>query len=114
MDATYGMMLNTHMMWGLMVLLFILSLVFRNQKITVMILRLSYIVMLVSGAYMLYARGFELVFLLKGLLALVLFGIMEMLVGKTQRGEKQVPILWVIFAVLIILIPAIGYGYIKF
>lgn len=108
------MLLKLHMMWGVMVLLFILSLIFRGQKITVMLLRLTYLLMLGTGIGLLIGFKFPLLFVIKGVLALLLFGVMEMIVGKAQRGDRAVPLLWVLFVILIVLIPAIGYGYITF
>ncbi len=108
------MMLNVHMMWGVMVLLFILSLIFRGLKITVMLLRLTYLLMLGTGIGMLISRGFPMLFVIKGVLAFLLFGVMEMIVGKAQRGERAVPLFWVLFIILIVVIPAIGYKYITF
>lgn len=108
------MMLKLHMMWGVMVLLFILSLIFRGQKITVMLLRLTYLLMLGTGIGLLIGYKFPLLYVMKGVLAFLLFGVMEMIVGKAQRGERVVPLLWVLFIILIVIIPAVGYGYISF
>lgn len=108
------MMLKVHMMWGVMLLLFILSLVLRKQKITVMLLRVTYLVMLVSGIAMLFYIKFPMMYVIKGILAVALIGVMEMILGKALRGDRAVPLLWVLFVILIILVPAMGYGYINF
>ncbi len=108
------MMLKLHMMWGAMLLLFFLSLFLRKQKITVMLLRLSYLLMLGTGIGMLINSGFHYFYLLKGLLAIVLIGMMEMIVVNVQKGVSAKPVLWIVFAILIIVVPAMGYGYFRF
>jgi hypothetical protein len=107
------LLLKLHMMWGGMVILFILSIVLRGQKITPMLLRFSYLVMLGTGIGMLFHLKFPLMYVVKGILAILLIGVMEMILGKAQRGERTLP-LWILFAILIVLVPAIGYGFIRF
>lgn len=112
------MMLKLHMMWGAMVLLFILSLILRKQKITVMLLRLSYLLMLGTGIGMIVnifkASGFQLFYLLKGLLAVGLIGMMEMVVTRVQKGVRVAPVLWIVLVLLLAVVPAMGYGYFRF
>lgn len=108
------MMLKVHMMWGALVLLFVLSLFLRKQKITVMLLRLTYVLMLATGIGMLVAIGFQLFYIAKGLLAIALIGVMEMITGKVRRGQRAPIVLWILLVALFVVVPAMGYGYFKF
>lgn len=99
--------------WLLMVILFILSVIFQNQKITVMIQRLFYLIMLVSGIGMLAILGFPLLFVIKGILAIILIGIMEMIVARRRRKQPTAP-MWIVFVIALIVIVLIGYGVISF
>lgn len=107
-------MLKMHMIWGLMLLLFILSLIFRKQKITTMLLRLTYLIMVGTGIGMLVNLGFPIFYVIKGLIALVMIGMMEIIVGQAQKGARSAPIAWVIFILALILVPSMGYGLIHF
>lgn len=109
-----GFMIQLHMLWGLMLLLFILSLIFRKQKVTPMLLRLSYLVVVGTGLGMLIKMGFPIFYVTKGLLALVLISMMEIIVNQAQKGGRSAPIVWVIFALTIVLVPLMGYGIIRF
>jgi peptidoglycan/LPS O-acetylase OafA/YrhL len=112
-EFTLDILLKMHMMWGVMVLLFLLSIFLPKQKISPVLLRISYLVMLGSGIGMLFYIHFPLFYMIKGLLAILLIGVMEMLLGRTKRREPVLPF-WILFILLIILVPAMGYGYIHF
>lgn len=107
--------------WLLMVIMFIVSyaLIKKNSqsgaKVTSMILRLLYLVMLISGAVMLYRYNFSFVFVIKGLLAVVLIAIMEATLGRVKRqpGAKMgVP--WLLFIIVLVLVVLIGFKVIQF
>lgn len=76
-----------------------------------MIQRLFYLIMLGTGIGMLFILGFPLIYVLKGILAIVLIGVMEMIVGKRKRAEST-KMLWVACIVLILVIISIGYNWI--
>jgi len=112
-----SMLLHTHSAaWLIMVILFILSIAFKKQKVTPMILRLFYLIILGTGIGMLINLSFPLTYVLKGILAVVLIGLMEMILGRTKRGEGSkmpVPAFWVIWVVLLIVIVLTGFGVIS-
>jgi hypothetical protein len=103
------------MLWGVMILLFLLSVFFRKQKVTTMILRLFYLIMLGTGLGMLFMIGFPppLVLVVKAILAILLFGIMEMILGRTNRRQPKW-MFWILFIILVALVPMMGYGIITF
>lgn len=94
--------------WGIMILLFILSLVFYRQKGWSMALRLSYLVMLVTGIWMLILHHFPALYDVKGVLAILLIGLMEMALGRRQK-QKSTTLILVFSAIDLILILLIGY-----
>lgn len=104
-----GVLLHIHSgVWGIMVLLFILSFAFYHQKVWSMILRLSYLVMIITGVWMLALIGFPAMLILKGILAVVLIGLMEMALAKRGR-QQSATLLLVLLAVDLIFILLIGY-----
>ncbi|RAV20910.1 DUF1516 family protein [Paenibacillus contaminans] len=99
--------------WLITIILFILSFLFQGQKVTPMLLRLFYLIMLVSGISMLFILEFPLAFIIKGLLAVVMIGSMEMILGRKRRGEKTMP-LWLVFVVLLAIVVLMGFNVISF
>ncbi|RYM01721.1 DUF1516 family protein [Sporolactobacillus sp. THM7-7] len=105
----FNVLLHTHSgMWGVMVLLFILSFAFYQQKGWSMALRLAYLIMLATGIWMLTLIGFPWKFILKGILALILIGLMEATLGKRKRRESTLT-LWILIIVILIVILLLGY-----
>lgn len=94
--------------WGILVLLFIFSFAFYRQKGWIMGLRLSYLVMIITGIWLLFLIHFPIMFLLKGVLAILLIGLMEMVLGRRKKQKSTVPFL-VLLAIDLILILLIGY-----
>lgn len=106
----FDILLHTHSgMWGIMVLLFILSFAFYQQRGWSMGLRLAYLVMIVTGVWMLALKGFPWLFILKGILALILIGMMEMTLSKRRRKESTF-LMWILIVVVLLVILLIGYG----
>lgn len=99
--------------WAILVIFFILTCFLRKQKVTGMITRLFYVLMLVSGAGMLFMLGFPLMYVVKGILAIALIAFMEMIQGRLRRGESTT-VHWVIMVVLLVLIILMGFGVISF
>ncbi len=85
----------------------------KAQKITHMILRLFFIIMVVSGLGMLVGYQFSLVFVIKGILAIALIGLMEMILVRTKKG-KQAGKLWLPFIVVLVLVFLLGFNVISF
>lgn len=105
--------------WAILVVLFIISFILYKvgkQKagtIVQMILRLFFIIMLVSGVLMLIGYKFPLAFIVKGVLAVLLIGFMEMALGKTKRKESATVAL-LLTVVALVIVALMGYGVISF
>ncbi|WP_059103711.1 YisL family protein [Shouchella shacheensis] len=105
--------------WAFLAILFVVSyFLYRANKnragtIIQMILRLFYLIMIVTGAGMLYGYGFPTMFVVKGILALVLIGFMEMTLAKTKRGESAL-VGWILVVVTLLLVVLMGYQVISF
>ncbi|RXZ80653.1 DUF1516 family protein [Paenibacillaceae bacterium] len=105
--------------WAFLVILFVIAFVLfkigiaKGGKIVHMILRLFYIIMLVSGVGTLIGYGFPLMYIIKGILAFFMIGLMEMVLGRTQRKEPagMFLILLIFFVAIVVLM---GYGVISF
>lgn len=99
--------------WAFLIIFFLLSYFFQKQKWLPMILRLFYVIMLVSGISMLVLLNFPLLYIVKGILAIGLIGVTDMLILK-KRKEEPHTLLWVLYGVLLILILLIGFDVIRF
>lgn len=105
----YNILLQSHAgSWAILVLLLVVSYFAPKQKITPMIQRLFYLIMIISGVGMLAMIGFPLLYILKGILAIMLIGVMEVIVGRRKRSESTKKF-WIAFVVLLLLILSIGY-----
>lgn len=120
MSGLMTMFAHTHASsWFITLALFALSYAFlkggkaKPQKITQMILRLFYIIMLVSGVGMLIVYRFPLVLVIKGILAIVLIGIMEMIITRGGKGQS-ISKYWLPFFIALALVLLIGFGAIRF
>ncbi|GAK11895.1 YisL family protein [Geomicrobium sp. JCM 19039] len=82
-------------------------------KILHMILRLFFIIMLVSGVGMLFEMGWPLVYIVKGILAVVMIGLMEMSLGKAKRGENGMGA-FIGVIVLLVIVALMGFNVITF
>lgn len=109
--------------WAIMVILFIISFLLlrqgksKGQKITQMILRLFYVIMVVSGIGMLMAYQFPLVYVVKGALAIWLIATMELILARSGQGSTQetsTGSYWIQFAIALILVVLIGFNVIRF
>ncbi|GIP38920.1 hypothetical protein J31TS4_22000 [Paenibacillus sp. J31TS4] len=113
-DSLFNIFYQSHAgSWAFIFLLFLLSVIFRRQKVTGMILRLFYIIMVVSGVGMLIGLGFPAMYVIKGILAIILIGLMEMILGRMKRGEAKggpMPVFWVLLVVLAVVVPLMGFG----
>ncbi|MED1724827.1 YisL family protein [Brevibacillus parabrevis] len=78
-------------------------------KIVHMLLRLMMVIILVSGAWMLFTvHASEVYFYVKGLLAIVAFGLIEMSLGRAKRQEGSIGFF---IGCLIVLVVVIMLGY---
>ncbi|WP_090776409.1 YisL family protein [Shouchella lonarensis] len=93
--------------------LFALFRKYKVSKVFHMILRLFYVIMLVSGIGMIIHLGFPYFFVIKGILAVTMIGFMEVAIGKQQRGERTIIPLFVA-TILVIVVMFMGTGQIRF
>lgn len=96
-------------LWPVLIILFLLSVIFRRQSVTLWLQRLLYIVQLVTGIMMLVNYGWPGLFIFKGIIALIMFGLMDMIVVKTKK-KKPVAVLWILFIIALAIILLIAYG----
>ncbi|MED4130416.1 MULTISPECIES: DUF1516 family protein [Shouchella] len=105
--------------WAFLIVLFIVAFVlYRSRKLKAatilhMITRLFYLFMLVSGIAMLVALNFNLFYVVKGLLAVLVIGFMEMAAGKAKRNENSLGSLFIVL-VLALVVVLMGFGVINF
>ncbi|SFE63861.1 Protein of unknown function [Bacillus sp. OV194] len=110
----FNALLHTHSgSWAIMVILFLITYFTKSQKITLMLQRLFYLIMIVTGVWMLSILHFPLTYVLKGVLAIVLIGVMEMLVARKRKGSPM-PAMWIVLIILLVVIVLMGYGVISF
>jgi uncharacterized membrane protein SirB2 len=108
--------------WMILVLLFIVTFflyranVAKGAKITHMVLRLFYVIMIVTGIALLVLKAFLFTYIIKGLLALLLIYLMEMILVKTKKGisGKSLASYWVLCLAALLVVVLIGYRVIIF
>ncbi len=113
----YAALYHTHAsFWVLTLLLFFISYFLlrgnklKGQKITHMILRLFFVIMLLTGLGLVINLKFMLVAVIKMLVAIWLIAAMELILVKGRKGESTGG-LWVQFLISIIAVLVIGYGF---
>ncbi|WP_100404951.1 DUF1516 family protein [Bacillus solitudinis] len=119
MSQLYNIFYQSHTgSWAFLLIFFLISYFLykggkaKGAKIVHMVLRLFYIIMLVSGAGLLIGYGFPLLFIFKAVLALILMYAMEMiLVGTKKRtlGTKAT-MYWIMLAATAIVVVVIGFS----
>lgn len=116
----YNVLYESHAgSWAILVLLFIVSFILlkaekpTGQKVTHMILRLFFVIMVGSGIGMLFMQGFPLVYVVKGILALWLIYVMEAILARTppraSKGTKT-GVYWVQLVIALVFVVWLGYG----
>lgn len=99
--------------WLLTIVWFILSSMFQGQKVTPLLQRVFYLIMIVSGISMLSILDFPLTLVVKGLLALVMIGTMEIILARRRRQKTTLP-LWIIFVIILVTVVLMGFNVISF
>jgi hypothetical protein len=114
-QGMFNMFYHSHAgSWFLTILFFLLSYFFMSKgKLTVskvihMILRLFSLIMIATGVGMLIGLHFPLTYVVKGLLALILIGLMEMILVRSRKGKAVKP-LWITFVIVLILVLLLGF-----
>jgi hypothetical protein len=104
--------------WSIALLLFIVSFVLlkmgqmKGQKITHMILRVFYILVAGTGIGLVVSYNFIGDALIKGILALILLVLMEMILIK-GRDRERTGLFWALFIIDLIFVFYYGYGVIS-
>ncbi|WP_062047950.1 DUF1516 family protein [Bacillus sp. JCM 19034] len=108
--------------WAILLILFVVAFLLYKlrkdigAKIVHMITRLFYIIMLVSGIGTLIGYQFPVVLIVKGILALILIYVMEMILVRTKKNtlQQQAGIYLGAFALITIIVVLMGFGVIRF
>ncbi|WP_227936756.1 DUF1516 family protein [Alkalihalobacillus deserti] len=109
--------------WYVTILLFVITYILikmgvsKGAKILHMILRLFYIIMIFSGVVLLMnVWDFALLYVIKGILAIVLIYAMEMILVKTKKGTigSRAPMYWGLFIVSLVVVALLGLQVITF
>lgn len=114
----YSAFLHSHVSsWALTLIFFLISYLLlrsgkeKGQKITHMILRLFFILTIITGAGLVIKLNFMLIAIIKMIVALWLIASMELILTKGKKGQPTGG-LWIQFLVSIIIVFIIGYGFI--
>lgn len=81
----------------------------KGGKITHMILRVFYLLILITGFIMLFQVNISLLYILKAAVGLWVIAIMEFLLMKTGKREPQ-NVLWIQFAIAFVLALLLGFS----
>ncbi|MBB6448513.1 putative membrane protein SirB2 [Geomicrobium halophilum] len=82
-------------------------------RILHIILYLFYLIMIVTGVGLLIEYNFMAMYIVKGILAILLIGFIEMTLAKTRRGEKTA-VVFTLVVITLILVVLLGFGVISF
>ncbi|WP_209121955.1 YisL family protein [Alkalihalobacillus sp. BA299] len=120
----YTGLLHTHSSsWAITVLLFFIAYFLlkgnkeKGAKIVHMVLRLFYVIMVVSGIGLLIQWNFAFTYVLKGVLAISLIYFMEILLVRTKKGVldgKQQAYYWIMLIATLMLVVLIGFKVLTF
>lgn len=107
--------------WAILVLLFFVSYfllkggIRKGAKIVHMILRLFYIIQVVSGVGLLMVHQFAAAYIIKGIIAIVMIYAMEMILVRTQKGTMEKGgLYWAILLISLLLVILLGFEVIPF
>ncbi|WP_419887212.1 DUF1516 family protein [Neobacillus niacini] len=81
----------------------------KNIKIWHMVLRATYILIIVSGGILFFAAySIPLSYYLKAILGVVMIGLFEIVIVRKQRGKKT-DIIWIAFSIVLVILFALGF-----
>lgn len=116
----YSIFQGTHQgSWAILAVFFLIAfLLYRSRKVKAgtilhMIARLFYVIMLVSGVGMLAAINFDLFYVTKGLIAILMLAFMEVAAGKAKRNENSLGSLFIVLLLLLVVV-LMGFRVIQF
>jgi hypothetical protein len=105
--------------WFWILLFFVLSVLSIKKekpmlkKVSGIALRLFSALMIVTGVGMVIAFQFPLTYVIKGILAIGMIGIMEAILMMTSKGKKTGPF-WIVLIALLALVLLIAFGVLSF
>ena len=79
-----------------------------SKGIVANLLRLDYLAVIGTGVSMIIGYGYTGITLVKGLLALLLIGVMEMIVTRRRKGKPTAK-LWPVFGLMLVLVMFVGF-----
>jgi uncharacterized membrane protein SirB2 len=81
----------------------------KNIKIWHMVLRATYILVIVTGGMLFFAaNSIPLSYYLKALLGIIMIGLFEMVIVRKQKGKKT-DVIWIAFSIVLVLLFALGF-----
>jgi hypothetical protein len=109
-------MIHAHMTaWFLALILFFVSLSLhksgkeKGSKIVHMILRVVYLLILLTGFMLLSSINISIMYVLKAAVGLWVISMLEMILIRTKKNEKA-SILWIQFVVALLLVLYLGFS----
>jgi hypothetical protein len=81
----------------------------KNIKIWHMILRATYILIIVTGVMLFFAAySIPVSYYLKALLGIIMIGLFEMVIVRKQKGKKT-DVIWIAFSIVLVILFALGF-----
>jgi hypothetical protein len=81
----------------------------KNIKIWHMILRATYILIILTGGILFFAAySIPLTYYLKAILGILMIGLFEMVIVRKQKGKKT-DVIWIAFSIVLVLLFALGF-----
>lgn len=115
----YAAFLHSHVSsWSIALILFFIAFLLESTnrkkaaKIIQMVLRVFYILILITGISLLFILKFPLAFVIKAFLAIWLIYSMEMILVRQSKGllvGKSKTVFWLQFIISLVLVLLIGY-----
>jgi hypothetical protein len=109
-------MIHAHMTaWFLALVLFFVALGLhksgkeKGAKIVQMVLRLFYVLILLTGFGLLFSININLMYVLKAAVGLWVIAMLEMILIRTKKNEKA-SVLWIQFIVAVLLVLYLGFS----
>jgi uncharacterized membrane protein SirB2 len=94
----------------LLIIIVVLQSKGKNIKIWHMVLRASYILILVTGGILFFAvYSIPVSYYFKSLLGIVMIGLFEMVIVRKQKG-KRTDIIWIAFSIVLVILFVLGFN----
>lgn len=81
----------------------------KGTKIAHMVLRLFYVLILLTGFWLLFSITIDIMYVLKAAVGLWVISMFEMIVIRTKKNEKA-SVLWIQFTVALLLVLYLGFS----